>query len=481
MTRVITTAFVAFALSLAVAPGAARAQAQGRLTIDHVAIVDVATGTIRRDMRVDIADGRITRVEPAAVAGLPREVRHDPAGDRLGGATGGPLGGAIGDAEIDGRGKFLMPGLWDAHVHLTKLGAGALAAFVAYGVTSVRDMGSDLAEVRARRREIEAGRRPGPRIETAGQILETPANVARMKREATVEPVDRIRLPVGSPAEAEAAVARLAKAGADLIKVRTVVDDATLRAMAAAAHAHGLKLAGHPVAAPETLIDIRMDSVEHLLTFPPLTRPPAERRALFERMRDAGVSMGTTTVNLEGSVLVPYDTAIARLKTDPLPLRRLVSRYLASDWQEQVDERQGPDAAKALAAFARALPDVYRDLREMHAAGVRFLAGSDAAVVFMYPGDSLHGELQNLVDRAGLTPVEALRAATMNPAAFFGLERESGAIETGYRADLVLLDGNPLEDIRQTRQIAGVVCNGRWHDRAALARLLDRAAADAKR
>jgi imidazolonepropionase-like amidohydrolase len=373
----------------------------------------------------------------------------------------------------------MIPGLWDSHVHLTKLGAGALAAFVAYGVTSVRDMGSDLAEVQQWRREIEAGDRPGPRIKTSGQILETPANVARMKREATVEPVDRIRIPVGSPAEADAAVARLAKAGADLIKVRTVVDEATLRAMAAAAHAKGLKLAGHPVAPPDTLIAIRMDSVEHLLTFPPLDTPPAARRALFERMRDAGVAMGTTTVNLEGSVLVPYSTALARLKADPL--WRLVSRYLASDWQEQVDERKGPEAEQALATFRQALPDAYRDLREMHAAGVRFLAGSDAAVVFVYPGDSLHGELQSLVDHAGLKPADALRAATMNPAAFFGLERELGAIKTGYRADLVLLDANPLEDIRATRKIAGVVRNGHWLDRPALDALLDRAAADAKR
>jgi imidazolonepropionase-like amidohydrolase len=442
-------------VTLALTAGAARAQAT--LVFRNVAVVDLDGGTVRPDMIVEVANGRVTRVEPAAGQPAPTSAQ----------AT-----------VVDGRGKFLIPGLWDSHVHLTKLGAAGLPAFVANGVTSVRDMGSDLAEVLQWRREIESGARPGPHIKTAGQILETRANVERMKREATVEPVDRLRIPIGTPAEAEAAVARIAKAGADLLKVRSVADVATLRVLANAARAHGLKLTGHPVAPPDTLIDVRMGSIEHLLTFPPLTSPPAERRTLFERMRDAQVWMGTTTVNVEGSILVPYQTAIARLKDDPL--RRFVNRYLASDWLEQIEEKKRPEASTAAAAYKKELPNLLRDLREMHAAGVRFLAGSDAAVVFMYAGFSLHGELESLVQSVGLRPIEALRAATVNPAAFFGLERELGAIRPGYRADLVLLNGNPIADIRRTRQIAGVARDGRWFDRAALDALLGRSALEAR-
>lgn len=441
--------------TLALTAGAARAQAT--LVFRNVAVVDLDGGTVRPDMIVEVANGRVTRVEPAA---------------------GQPAPASAQATVVDGRGKFLIPGLWDSHVHLTKLGAAGLPAFVANGVTSVRDMGSDLAEVLQWRLEIESGARPGPRIRTAGQILETRVNVERMKREATVEPVDRLRIPIGTPAEAQAAVGRLARTGADLLKVRSVADVATLRALVDAARVHGLSLTGHPVAPPDTLIDLRMGSVEHLLTFPPLTSPPAERRALFERMRDAKVWMGTTTVNVEGSILVPYRTAIARLRTDPL--RRFVSRYLASDWLEQVEEKKLPEAATATAAYKRELPNLLRDLREMHAAGVSFLAGSDAGVAFMYPGFSLHGELESLVRRVGLKPVEALRAATVNPAAFFGLEQELGAIRPGYRADFVLLNGNPIEDIRRTRQIAGVARDGRWFDRAALDALLERSALAAR-
>ena len=113
-----------------------------------------------------------------------------------------------------------MPGLWDSHVHLTKLGPSALALFVAHGVTSVRDMGSDLSEVLGWRAEIEAGVRVGPRIKTSGQIIESGGNVSRMLREGTVEPVERIRKPVAGPDDARRIVEGLVDAGADFIKVR---------------------------------------------------------------------------------------------------------------------------------------------------------------------------------------------------------------------------------------------------------------------
>jgi arylsulfatase A-like enzyme/imidazolonepropionase-like amidohydrolase len=429
----------------------AQTPAERPIAFWNVSVIDLDAGSVAAGMAVRTEHGRITRVEPAR-------------GPKPADAT-----------IVDAAGKYMIPGLWDSHVHLTKVGAPALLAFVANGVTSVRDMGSDLAEVLQWRRDIESGARVGPRIRTSGQILESRANVERMKRERTVEPVDRIRIPVGTPEEAKAAVARLADAGADFIKVRTVADAATFSAMAAAARTRGLKLTGHPLAQPDAMIQAHMASVEHGLTFPPLDALTVDqRRALFERLRDAGVHLGTTTVNLENSVLVPYDTAVARLRDDPL--RRYVTRYLASDWAEQVEEKKGPDAAQGLQTFLEAAPALFRDFREMHAAGVKFLAGSDTGVVFIHPGFSLHGELESLVRNVGLTPVEALRAAIVNPAEFFDLARELGAIRPGYRADLVLLDRNPLEDIRRTRQIAGVMRDGRWLDRKALDGLLARAA-----
>jgi imidazolonepropionase-like amidohydrolase len=150
----------------------------------------------------------------------------------------GPL--APGTRLIDGKEKFLIPGLWDAHVHLTKAGVLSLPLFVANGVTGVRDMGSDFREVAAWRSQIEAGTLVGPRIKTSGQMLESRANVERMKREGTVEPVDRLRIGVANAAEGRAAVARLARQGVDHIKMRTTPDLETFLAVADEAKGRGL-------------------------------------------------------------------------------------------------------------------------------------------------------------------------------------------------------------------------------------------------
>jgi imidazolonepropionase-like amidohydrolase len=424
-------------------------------TFWNVGVVDLESGKVNEGLAVEVANGRIVRVDPASGTAPANTI------------------------VIDGRAKYLIPGLWDTHVHLTKLGAPSLSLLIANGVTSVRDMGSDLADVQLWRKEIASGVRVGPRIKTSGPILESRANVERMKREKTVEPVDRLRVPVGSPAEAQAAVDRLADAGVDFLKIRTVANPETFAAIAAAARARNLDLAGHVPPRIDDAIEARMASVEHLIAIPPLEAPPEKRRAIFDRMRAAGVRMGTTTVNLENSVFLSYAEAMKRFKEDPR--RRFVTKYLASDWAEQIGEKQAADAASQIDVIRKMAPLVFRDLREMHAAGVAFLTGSDAAVALVYPGWSLHGELESLVRNVGLTPAEALRAATMNPAALFHLEKELGAIEPGYRADLVLLAGDPLRDIRRTQQIAGVMQDGRWLDRKMLAALLERAAREAAR
>src|SRR5687768_17199815 len=168
-------------------------------------------------MTVVVEGAQILSVQPASAAAIPGGARR-----------------------INGSGKYLIPGLQDSHVHLTKAGESSLALFVANGVTSVRDVGSDLEEVSEWREEIEAGELVGPRITTSGQILESRANVDRMKREGGVEPVDRIRMPVGNPEEARAAVRKLKAEGADHIKMRTTPDLATFQAAAEEAKKLGL-------------------------------------------------------------------------------------------------------------------------------------------------------------------------------------------------------------------------------------------------
>ena len=285
------------------------------MTIWNVAVVSPSDASVRPSMVVEVESDRIVSVQPVGEREKPDE-------------------GKV----IDGTGKFLIPGLWDCHVHLTKLGPSSLPLFLAHGVTSVRDMGSDLAEVVEWRRQIAAGDRVGPRIKTSGQIMESASNVERMIRQQTVEPVERIRTPLTGPDEAAAAVRKLAIGGADFIKVRTVPDEATFRALAEASKAEGLQLTGHPVASPAVLAEVGMASVEHFLTITPIESAD-ERQLLYNRLLQSGVRMSTTTINLDNSVLLSHSEAEERLRTDPQ--MKYVGDYLRRDWQEQVEERSG--------------------------------------------------------------------------------------------------------------------------------------------
>ena len=175
--------------------------------------------------------------------------------------------------------------------------------------------------------------------------------------------------------------------------------------------------------------------------------------------------MSTTLVNLEGSLLISYEDAKRRMLRRP----KYISDYLFRDWAEQVEEKKEMPADMV----AKLAPDLVREVREMGMARVPMMAGTDLAVAFIEPGVSLHEELRTLVQDAELQPMDALRAATSEPAAYFGMQKSLGGIlAPGQIADLVLLDANPMKDITNTRRIAGVMQGGRWLDRKALDRLL---------
>jgi imidazolonepropionase-like amidohydrolase len=421
------------------------------IAITDVTVINPRTQAVLPRRTVVVERGRIRSIQPATVK-LPRNTRL-----------------------ISGFHKFLIPGLWDAHVHLTKAGPLSLPLFVANGVTGVRDMGSDFSEVAKWRSQIEAGQVVGPRIKTAGQMIESRANVDRMIREGTVEPVDRLRIGVADPEEARAAVRRLAREGVDHIKMRTTPDLDTFRAVAAEAREQRLPFAAHPVAAPEELMRVGLRSVEHFLAFPPVDGTPAERHALFQKMAHSGLFMSDTGANLDALVALTYDQVKQRVEnTDGRldPHRPYVCGYLIADWREQAEELKEPETAKAYQSLREQLPSHYRNIREMREAGVKFLAGTDTGVVLMYPGFSLHDELQKMVQDFGFTSIEVLRIATSNVPGFYGEEQRFGAIEVGQAADLLLLDADPLIDIRNTTKIRGVMAQGRWFDRTALDNLM---------
>ncbi len=333
-------------------------------------------------------------------------------------------------------------------------------------------MGSDLSEISAWRSQIAAGQLIGPHIKTSGQILESRANVERMKREGTVEPVDRIRLGVADPDEARRAVDRLTDAGVDQIKMRSTPDLQTFVAVAQEARRRRLPLAVHAIASPEELIRAGVRSVEHFLAYPPLnTLSDPDRRALFRKMAKADMYLSNTMVNIDGLISTSYENG-RRIVNDANgtidPRRKYLCGYLIEDWREQVEENKESPYDE----LRKQLPNMYGDFREMREEKVPFLAGTDVGVVFMYPGFSVHDELELLVREVGFTPMEALGVATDGVPRFYGETSAFGAIEAGQVADLVLLDANPVSEIRNTKRIRAVSVRGRWFERTELDGLL---------
>jgi imidazolonepropionase-like amidohydrolase len=436
------------ALIVALACTPAAGIAQSSVVIRNVTVIPMTGAAPASRQSVIVRDGRIAEIGPSAQVGIP-----------------------TGASVVDGTGKYLIPGLFEMHAHTSKTRGSALGLYVVNGVTTIRDQGSEHAEVLRWRREIRDGTRVGPRMLIAGPYLESLSNIQRMRRdppESRVEPFERARIPIGSPADARRVIDSLSALELDHFKVRTVQDSATYLALARAAHAHGKRLVGHYVAAsPELFLEAGQDGVEHgfPLAFDALSRD--KRMAFWRELAKRDVGVVPTAVVLTESVFRPtayYQALVADTTGATHPLRPYLSKFMILDWREQVEEV----SAERRAILERAWPIWVKQVREMREAGVRIMAGSDVAVLNIFPGPSLHEELRLFVDSVGMSPMEALASATRKPAEWLGMADSVGTVAQGKVADLVLLDADPLADIKNTRRIAAVVLRGKLLGKADL-------------
>lgn len=378
---------------------------------------------------------------------------------------------------VDAPGQFLIPGLWDMHVHTLAWEWQAevfFPLFLANGVTGVRDMGGRLELLHRWREEVRAGRLLGPTLVGPGPIVDGP------------QPVDpEFSLAVADGEQARSGVRKLKTLGADFIKVYTLLPPEAYFALADEARKQGIPFAGHvPAGVSATQAsDAGQKSIEHLTPFSGTDRPDFscgqpdssakanECADVFARYVRNSTWQVPTLVTRRTRAYLDAETVArdARLKYVP--------QFSQQEWHQQRQQR----LRRPKEYFDKLKSEYQQELaltRAMHQAGVRFLAGTDVGVPFLYPGFSLHDELALLVE-AGLTPLEALQAATLNPARYLGKEKEFGTIEKGKIAALVLLDANPLEDIGNTRRIRAVVVGGRYFNRDSLDKLLDQARAAA--
>ena len=476
--RIATLLFAILALGTA---GAHIGQAQVRLSrtvIEHVTIIDMATGAARANMTVAIRGNRITDVGATGAVRVPADAQL-----------------------IDATGKYLIPGLWDMHVHV--LSPQRIEFFlpllIANGVTGVRDMATELdaAAVARVRQRIVDGSLTGPRMFVAGPLLSGAQGQFTSGRIGQVWTVT-------SPAEAHSAVTTLVGEHVDFLKVYSYLQPEVFEAIARDARTRRVDIAGHVPIAINVIDAVRagMRSVEHgtglalacssreselrseavrVLA----TGDAARARALadgqphesIDEAKCGEVLRRLTRSEVWQTPTIAYANSLSKAALGDPPDSAL--RYVPPSARKTGDGVAWSEQMRRIAAQGagrNAAPRNLAMLRRLRQAGTRLLAGTDLGNPFLIPGASLHDELE-LITSAGYSPLQALRSATIEPAHFLRRERDLGSIEVGKLADVVLLDANPLADIRAVRQIRAVIADGRLFDRKALDAILAKLAA----
>lgn len=405
----------------------------------HVHVVPMDSERVLHDQTVLVEDGRVLRIGPADEVVAPE--------------------GAL---RIDGRGElYLMPGLCDSHMHV--IDPDEFLLYLANGVTTVRNMSGEPFHL-TWCAELAEGRRLGPTLITTGPTLDG------------VPPEGSNRVIVTTREEGERAVESSAADGYDLIKVYGGLPVEAYGGIMDAAERSGLKVVGHLPRAVgfEGAMAAGQASIDHAEEF---------LYTVFKEAGDERIPETVRTLREAGAWVTPtlvcFDAIGAQIADAPALARRPELRFadpaVRARWLTQgnryLRDFQPEDAAR----FRDQLQFLELLVRRLHEGGVPLLAGTDAGVAygvpFVLPGWSLHEELAQLAG-CGLSPYEALRTATCNPARFLGAEGEFGVVREGARADLLLLDANPLEDVAHASRRVGVMLRGRWLPESELASML---------
>jgi len=416
-----------------------RAGQTGRFAILGARLVDGTGKPAVADSAVVVENGRIVAAGPRASVKVPKDA-----------------------AIFDAKGKTLLPGLWDMHAHFEQAEWGPI--YLAAGVTTVRDVGNELEFIEAVRDAVKSGRGLGPQLLLAGIVDGSgPFAIGGVER-------------VDSAADAKHWVSEYKKHGFDQMKIYSSVTLENVKAICDEAHKAGMTCTGH---IPNGLniyqgVQAGMDQVNHIQpALEALVKPPEGQTLTRRQVREAQAAVDPNSADAQKEIafLKEHRTVI-----DPTLALYELNLHDAAEPFDKLEPGLGkvaPELAEPLtnmgtgrdfaATAKKILANSVALVGALHRAGVRIVAGTDQSV----PGHSLYRELE-LYGQAGFTPLEAIQAATLVPAQVMGIDKEVGTVEAGKRADLILLDANPLDDIHNIRTVRYVVANGVMYPTAKL-------------
>ena len=421
--------------------------------LTHITVVDVVKGVNMPDMTVAVTGSVISAIASASEIRIPRNAKV-----------------------TDCKGKFIIPGLWDMHVHLGNATSSALPVFIANGVTGVRDMGTKRFDsIQAWRKDIGSGKTVGPRIISSGPILNGGQNlpdfqIAVNTEERTIQVVDS-----------------LAGIGVDFIKAHGGLSREVYYTIARESARLHIPFSGH-IPASNTAVGVTgaeaseagQRSLEHMLGIP-FARDTIKA---YQNMYPTEESLKHLLATLlKNNTYITPTLSVYEIPADykaisekQAPLLKYISPELRSFWDSQIGD--WPSRNKTFMNWL--LKTRMNMIPVLRDAGIPMLAGTDTGFPFVLPGFGLHEELKYLV-AAGLSPMEALRTATINPAIFLGKQDKFGSVEKGKFADLLILNADPGQNIQNLNLIEAVIANGKLVDRKALDKILAQVAKEVKK
>lgn len=449
---------------------------EGAICIENITTIDPVDGP-KEGQTVIIKDGKIYKITTSSSLKLAAE-----------------------NNIVDGTGKYMIPGLWDAHVHFSYIEALAPSMFdlfLAYGITSVRDTGGRIEFVKKWKDQALANPTDAPRVMIAGPLLDGMPNVYDGSDQG--HPPLSVGLPTVEAVEQQ--VEMLDSVDVDFLKAYEMLTPEQFAMVTKLAKEKNLKVTGHVPLSMDVISASNggLNSMEHMRNLELSCASNADellaqrRQLLLDGKKDKGGKLRSSIHAAQREAAIQnYDerkadevlTVLATNQTWQIPTMALNTAlirkaYMQPYWQESFTYL--PDTiGNEWNTIIKSLMDnevspfsqqytqwMMNMVGKIHKAGIGIMAGTDTPIGFLTPGLSLHEELSVLV-ASGLSPLEAIQAATINPAKYFNMENELGAIKENNWADLLILDANPLEDINNTKRINAVIKQGKYYGRTEL-------------